>query len=505
MPGSNVSADAKLVGRPSWLPIGPEVYQERDVEAAAQTVLKVRPEPRWFTGFPHLVTKAEFDQYMAETEPNVKYQVEASPGEYPIPMLPPFPKSIDDLPLEDHGARLSLSAKASDDVAILQFHIGLTSGADALQREVEHRWSNTLPFLFAFYVDGRAATLPNHGWGRSGGVQGFVPLVTANGSRQWDIHVDAQRVRDLLPDGRRHSLAIVAAFCNSQHEGYSEGGRVELSNKVNGPSLILVRSEPAILNWDGSRWLPPKPLLATMQPGQSNHQIIAGAIVRGRLDERKIALVFTAHEFAESGEVILDQLARHHAKASFFFTGDFLDNKEYAAVIRRVVADGHYLGPHSDKHLLYCDWTVERKTLVTREQFRADVQANLAKIERLGIQPTDIRYFLPAFERTNSQIGDWSKEIGLTLINYTPGTRANSDYTGEADKNFVSSQTIYDSIIHKEQTDPHGLNGFILLLHLGAGPIRADKFADRFGMLLDYLQKRGYQFLRVDQLLDAAK
>ena len=35
----------------------------------------------------------------------------------------------------------------------------------------------------------------------------------------------------------------------------------------------------------------------------------------------------------------------------------------------------------------------------------------------------------------------------------------------------------------------------------GAGPGRADKFATRFGELLDYLAGKGYQFVRVDQLL----
>jgi hypothetical protein len=54
--------------------------------------------------------------------------------------------------------------------------------------------------------------------------------------------------------------------------------------------------------------------------------------------------------------------------------------------------------------------------------------------------------------------------MGLTLINFTPGTRSNADYTGEADTNFVSSQAIFDSIVNKEREDPHGLNGFILLL-----------------------------------------
>jgi len=89
-----------------------------------------------------------------------------------------------------------------------------------------------------------------------------------------------------------------------------------------------------------------------------------------------------------------------------------------------------------------------------------------------------------------------------TLINFTPGTRSNADYTGEADTNFVSSQAIFESIVNKERADPHGLNGFILLLHIGSGPDRADKFHTRFGKLLDFLSNKGCQFVRVDELLE---
>ena len=92
--------------------------------------------------------------------------------------------------------------------------------------------------------------------------------------------------------------------------------------------------------------------------------------------------------------------------------------------------------------------------------------------------------------------------MGLTLINYTPGTRSNADYTGEKDKNFRSAQVIWDSIIKKEREDPHGLNGFLFLLHVGAGPERTDKFHYRFGALLDYLEAKGYRFVRVDTLLE---
>ena len=93
----------------------------------------------------------------------------------------------------------------------------------------------------------------------------------------------------------------------------------------------------------------------------------------------------------------------------------------------------------------------------------------------------------------------WSRELGLTLINFSPGTRSNADYTEDDAKNFVSSQIIYDSIVKKEQAD--GLNGFLLLLHFGVGPKRTDKMHDRLGELLDYLDKCGYQFVRVDELL----
>jgi len=227
-----------------------------------------------------------------------------------------------------------------------------------------------------------------------------------------------------------------------------------------------------------------------------------GGVVRGPVLTKRLALVFTGHTFAEGGETILDQLARHSAKASFFFTGDFLANPDFQPLVRRVVADGHYLGPHSDKHLLYCDWDKMDQALVTRDRFRADLNANLKRIENFGLDRSTVRFFLPPFEQYNRDITRWSAELGLTVVDFTPGTRANADYTGEADRNFVSSQAIYDSIAQREREDPNGLNGFIVLLHIGSGPGRTDKFADRFGELLDFLAAKGYACVRVDELLE---
>jgi peptidoglycan/xylan/chitin deacetylase (PgdA/CDA1 family) len=229
--------------------------------------------------------------------------------------------------------------------------------------------------------------------------------------------------------------------------------------------------------------------------------VVDGGIIRGPRDTKRIALEFTGHEFAEGADVILDGLRARGARASFFLTGDFVRRPEYARVIARIRDEGHYLGPHSDKHLLYCDWTPQKTTLVDAQVFRRDLDDNLRAIEAHGVPRAGMRYWMPAYEQYNAEIVRWSADLGLQLVNFTPGTSSNADYTGEADSNFVPSERILRKILDRERTDPDGLNGFLLLLHIGAGPGRRDKMFDRLGELMDELGRRGYTFVRVDEML----
>jgi peptidoglycan/xylan/chitin deacetylase (PgdA/CDA1 family) len=226
-----------------------------------------------------------------------------------------------------------------------------------------------------------------------------------------------------------------------------------------------------------------------------------GGIIRGPTDERRIALEFTGHQFAEGGTAILDELARRGARASFFLTGEFLRTPAFAPLVRRIIGEGHYLGPHSDRHLLYCDWEQRDKTLVTQRAFERDVEDNLRALEAFGVPRAAVGHWVPPYEWYNAEIAAWSARLGLAIVNFTPGTSSTADYTGEADRNFVPSQQIVASILAREQEDPHGLRGYLLLLHLGAGPGRTDKLHSRFGELLDALAGRGYTFVRVDDLL----
>lgn len=214
-----------------------------------------------------------------------------------------------------------------------------------------------------------------------------------------------------------------------------------------------------------------------------------------------MALVFTGGAFADGGEHIRAGLGRKRIRASFFFTGDFYRTPEFAGLIRGLAADGHYLGPHSDKHLLYCDWNDRSRTLVTRDEFRNDLLANYRAMERFGIARDRAPYFIPPYEWYNAEIAAWARDMGLVLFDFTPGTSSNADYTTPSMKEYLPSAVIYDRILAYEKKDPRGLNGFILLIHIGTDPERTDKLYLKLGDLLDELGRRGYSFVRIDDLL----
>lgn len=225
-------------------------------------------------------------------------------------------------------------------------------------------------------------------------------------------------------------------------------------------------------------------------------------IVRGDTTVRKLSIVFTGDEFADGGEFIYTTLKEKNIKGSFFLTGNFYRNTKFKSLVERLKNDGHYLGSHSDKHLLYCDWQKRDSILVTHAEFATDLNNSYAELNKFGITKIDAHYFLPPYEWYNDSIVVWTERLGLKLINYSPGTRSTADYTyPEMGNRYVSSDDVYKSIIDFEEKSPSGLSGFILLVHIGTDPRRTDKFYLKLPQLIDELKKKGYSFVRVDKLL----
>jgi peptidoglycan/xylan/chitin deacetylase (PgdA/CDA1 family) len=221
-----------------------------------------------------------------------------------------------------------------------------------------------------------------------------------------------------------------------------------------------------------------------------------GAIVRMDTTKKMIYLVFTAHEFADGYSVIRETLSKYNIQASFFFTGDFYRADEFRELIQDLKTEGHYLGAHSDKHLLYCTWEKRDSLLVSQEVFNKDVLDNYAEMEKFGIKKEDAIYFMPPYEWYNLEISNWTSQLGLILFNFSGGTSSNQDWTyPELGKAYIPSDTIIHRIIRYEED--HGMNGFIFLSHIGTDPRRIDKFYFKLDQLIGYLKNKGYSFSRI--------
>ena len=220
-----------------------------------------------------------------------------------------------------------------------------------------------------------------------------------------------------------------------------------------------------------------------------------GGMVRGDESKAEIHLVFTGHEYADGGTHIREVLKKRLVPAHFFFTGDFYRNRGNKRLIKGLIKDGHYLGAHSDKHLLYASWENRDSLLVTRNQFISDLHDNYVELGKFGITKAEAPLFMPPYEWYNASISKWTGELGLTLINFSAGTSSNADYTTpDLGDRYVNSETIYKRILDYETNSETGMNGFILLLHIGTHPDRTDKFYRELDALIVELQGRGYQF-----------
>lgn len=212
-----------------------------------------------------------------------------------------------------------------------------------------------------------------------------------------------------------------------------------------------------------------------------------GALVRSDTLHKNIYLCFTGHDYYEGFDHVLGVLQNKKIKASFFLTGDFVRN--HTDLVKRIIGQGHYVGAHSDKHLLYCDWSKKDSLLHTPNVIKEDILNNLKILQNLGANAS---YFMPPYEWYNTKVVQIAKELNQTTVNYSPGTRSNADYTTPDMSNYISSEAILESIYNYEKLK--GMNGFHLLIHPGTNPLRKDKLYLHLDELIHKLISKGYQF-----------
>ncbi|MGE0091064.1 MAG: polysaccharide deacetylase family protein [Bacteroidales bacterium] len=205
--------------------------------------------------------------------------------------------------------------------------------------------------------------------------------------------------------------------------------------------------------------------------------------------------MFTADSMFEGGAKVLKVLKKNRIKGSFFFTGNFLRMMQHRKITGKIIKEGHYVGAHSDRHVLYAPWDNRDKSLLSPDSLINDVKENYRELEKFGVYPKDAKWFIPPYEWYNKESVELVSRLGLVTFNYTPGTATPADYTTPDMRNYKSSQQLMDALFGFEQKK--GLGGAFILIHPGTENSRTDKLYNNLDVIIGRLKELGYEFDRL--------
>jgi len=138
-----------------------------------------------------------------------------------------------------------------------------------------------------------------------------------------------------------------------------------------------------------------------------SHALTLGSVWRGPRAGRKVALTFDDGPDPEHTPRVLDILAAHGARATFFLIGERVGRS--SALVRRIADAGHDLGNHTWSH---------RSLWLSgpRETSRQVTQGHEAITQAAGAPP---RYFRPPWGMTNLALFPVLRRLGTPCVFWT--------------------------------------------------------------------------------------
>jgi peptidoglycan/xylan/chitin deacetylase (PgdA/CDA1 family) len=196
---------------------------------------------------------------------------------------------------------------------------------------------------------------------------------------------------------------------------------------------------------------------------------------------RRVALTFDDGP-AVWTEPILDVLAAHRVRATFFVIGSLVGQR--AALVQRIVAEGHEVGNHSWSHPRLAsecdDGRVHEELARTNEVLH----------EVLGFRPT--RFRAPRYD-----VDDRVRAIAATLgLVHTRGDVAPPDYDARATAAFIATFVL-------QRVEP----GNVIGLHDGVPPAKLNSGASRAATvgavqtIVQRLRERDVELVTASELL----
>jgi peptidoglycan/xylan/chitin deacetylase (PgdA/CDA1 family) len=233
----------------------------------------------------------------------------------------------------------------------------------------------------------------------------------------------------------------------------------------------------------------------------------ADDIIRGNPSVREVAFTFDGGADANAAGEILDGLRTRNVRATMFLTGQFI--RLHPDLVRRIVVEGHEVGNHLDTHPHLTTYERDRRqqTLpaATREFLLDQLRRAEESFRGLTGQPMAPFWRAP-FGEHNPEIRGWAAEVGYRHVSWTRGAGTAEDLDTRdwvADRSsriYRSREEIAAHLVAFGQGRPEGLNGGIVLMHLGSHR-RTDRPHESLPEILRTLQEQGYRVVIISELV----
>jgi len=189
------------------------------------------------------------------------------------------------------------------------------------------------------------------------------------------------------------------------------------------------------------------------------------------MDEPKISLSFDVAWGNEDVDIILDILAKHDVKATFFITGEWV--RKYPDDVQAIATAGHDLGNHGDNH--------KHMSQLSAEDCRDEILKMHNRVKELIGK--DMNLFRPPYGDYNNSVIGTARECGYYSIQWDVDSLDWKDYG-------------VNDIIKRCTQDKNLGNGSIILLHSGTKYTK-----DALEAVIVGLKEKGYQLVPVSELI----
>lgn len=187
--------------------------------------------------------------------------------------------------------------------------------------------------------------------------------------------------------------------------------------------------------------------------------------------QKKVALSFDAAWGNEDTATLLEILAKHNVKVTFFMTGEWM--KKYPDDVKRIYEAGHDIANHSENHKNMSQLSA------------ADIQSELLKPHKtikdlLGIE---MNLFRPPYGDYDNDVITTATATGYYTIQWSVDSLDWKDYGA-------------DSIVKTVLNHKNLGNGAIILMHNGAKYTK-----DALEQVIVGLQTQGYELVPISELI----